>query len=316
MQSSESPILGNSESTDERATMQAPREFQGRVLENSESTDSKRAIMQARHEFLAHLPPDTPEYKYAGISSMREATAKESHRFLHQDSTSPYIIFTAISPQEVTDNDENFPGRTDYSRPLQILILSMPSLPHEEAAGLFDRILDRKAVEMKVHRLLSFRRATDSKTSNRNKEADCSYAPRELPAGRSDKWPTVAVEVGYSETREKLKSDAAFWLNGSSGDVLTAITIDIKRSGNIYIIRWKRPAVVGNPNPEPEVVQEIKICRGKGGQAANLTGDELRIPFQHMMLRDPGPGEGDFVITRDELLHDLADAIWYGMDHK
>ncbi|KAK2776101.1 hypothetical protein FQN52_003833 [Onygenales sp. PD_12] len=286
------------------------------ALDNSEGTDEK-AIMQARVEFLAYLPPDTPEYKYGGISSLRKATSKEYHRFLHEDNISPYVIFTDISPKEASDNDENFPGRVDYSPPLQMLILTIPSLPHEEAARLFDQIIGQKAVEMKVRRLLSFRGATDSETRNRKKEADTSYAPRELPPGRTAKWPTVAVEVGFSETSEKLKSDAAFWLNGSSGDVLTAITIDIKRSGNIYIIRWKRPAVMANPKPEPEAVQDIKICRGTGGQeAANLMGEELRIPFQHMMLRDPGPGEGDFVITRDELLHDLADAIWYGMDHK
>ncbi|PGH11024.1 hypothetical protein AJ80_07300 [Polytolypa hystricis UAMH7299] len=294
MQSSESPALENSEYTDERAKM------------------------QARREFLAHLPPDTHEYRYHGFSLLKEATNKEYNQFLeHDDSSgSPYIIFTNISPEEVTHN-EDFPGRVDYSPPLQILILTMVSLPHEEGARLFDQIVGDKAVEMKVRRLLSFRGATRSKTPDRNKQADSSYGPRQLPPGRSPEWPTVAVEVGFSEMREKLKSDAAYWLNRSSGDVLTVITIDIKRSGNICIILWKRPVVTNQyPNPEPEAIQEIKIYRGKGGQAANLRGDELRIPFRHMMLRDPGPGEEDFVITRDELLHDLADAIWWGIDHK
>lgn len=115
-----------------------------------------------------------------------------------------------------------------------------------------------------------------------------------------------------------MKSDAAYWLNRSSGDALTVVTIDIKRSGDIYITQWRRPAVTNQrPDPEPEeAVEEIKIFRGKSGQAARITGGELRIRFQHMMLRDPGPGEGDFVFTRDELLDDLAEAIWWGLDHK
>ncbi|OJD21487.1 hypothetical protein ACJ73_07169 [Blastomyces percursus] len=279
---------------------------------------NKRVKMQARHEFLAHLPPDTHEYKYHGFSSLKEVTNKEYNQFLEHDNRSPYIIFTNISPEEFVIHNEDFPGRVDYSPPLQVLILTMVCLPHEEAASLFDQIVGEKAVKMKIRRLLSFRAATRSKTPDRNKQADRSYGPRELPPGRSAEWPTVAVEVGFSETREKLKSDAAYWLNQSSGDVLTMITIDIKRgSGNIYIILWKRPVVTNEyPNPEPEVDQKIKIYRGKGSQAANLTGDELRIPFRHMMLRDPRPGEGDFVITRDELLHDLADGIWWGIDHK
>lgn len=290
-------------------------------MQSGEYTD-ERAKMLARREFLAHLPPDTHEYRYRGFSLLEEATDREYDRFLEYDgsrssSSSPFVVFTDISPKEVTAHDESFPGRIDYSPPLRILILTMVSLPHEEATGTFDRLVGTKAVEMKVQRILSIRRATRSKTPDRKKQADCSYGPRELPPGRSAEWPTVAVEAGYSETREKLKSDAAYWLNRSSGDVLRAITIDIKRSGNIYIIMWKRPVVTNQyPNPEPECIQEIRIYRGNGGQAASLTGDELRIPFRHVMLRNPGPGEGDFVITRDELLHDLADAIWWGIDHK
>lgn len=287
------------------------------ALENSEYTEG-RAKMQARREFLAHLPSDTHEYRYNGFSSLKEAADKEYDRFLGQEdsSGSPYIIFTNISPEEFTQNDESFPGRVDYSPPLQVLILTMVSLPHEEGARWFDGFIATKAVEMKVRRLLTLRGATRSETPDRKKQADSSYGPRQLPPGRTAEWPTVAVEVGFSETKAKLKSDAAYWLNQSSGEVLTMITVDIKRSGNIYIILWKRSMVTNQyPNPEPEAIQEIKIYRGKGGQAANIRGDELRIPFQHMLLRDPEEGERDFVITRDELLHDLADEIWWGIDH-
>lgn len=273
---------------------------------------NKRIKMQTRPEFLAHLPPDTPEYRYHDFSSLIKVADGEYDRFQRHDSSSPYVIFTDISPQEVDDNDK-FPGRVDYSPPLRTLVLTMVSMPHEEGSCLFGQIIGRKAAEMKIHRLLSFRGATRSKAPDRNKEADSSYGPRKLPNGRTAEWPTVAVEVGFSETSAKLRSDASYWLNRSSGAVLTAITIDIKRSGNIYIIRWRRSAHAG---AEVEAVQEIKIYRGKGGQAADLMGGELIIPFKHMMLREPESGEGDFIFTRDDLLHDLADAIWWGMDHK
>ncbi|PGH23018.1 hypothetical protein AJ80_02933 [Polytolypa hystricis UAMH7299] len=53
--------------------------------------------------WLAHLPPDTPEYKYEGLEQL-EATGHGEHT---------YIVVTDISPDEVHENDERFPGRAD-----------------------------------------------------------------------------------------------------------------------------------------------------------------------------------------------------------
>lgn len=85
----------------------------------------------------------------------------------------------------------------------------------------------------------------------------------------------------------------------------------MRPSDKIYIALWKR-----GPSPGLEVVQEIEIYRDEDGKAENLTGDDLRITIQQMMLRDPGPGEGGFIFTRDELLHGLAEGVWWGIDHK
>ncbi|PGH22954.1 hypothetical protein AJ80_03003 [Polytolypa hystricis UAMH7299] len=220
--------------------------------------------MQARHEFLEHLHPDTQEYKYLGFSSLLEAVSKEYDRFIVR-SCSPYVIITDIGPDEVDDHEESIPGRADYSPSLQLLILSMVSLPHEEAAGVFDRLVGTKATQMMIHRILSIRGRTHTKTSEREKQADCSYGPRHLPPGGSTQWPTLALEVAFPESREKVKKDVAWWLNRSAGDVLRAISIDIKRpSGNIYTTLWKRGMATNQcPNPDPEALQEIKIYRAK-----------------------------------------------------
>lgn len=129
-------------------------------------------------------------------------------------------------------------------------------------------------------------------------------------------WPTVALEVACSETSAKLKRDMTWWINKSKGDVRLGISIDIKRpNDNFYIIAWEQGAqpTVQNPWPEPRQTQTIRINRGQNGQPATLNGNNLVIPFRHLMLRDPGPGEHDLVFTREELL-DLAEATWDEMD--
>ena len=111
----------------------------------------------------------------------------------------------------------------------------------------------------------------------------------------------------------------ASWVNeqdtqGGELNKKTTIPLTIKAftSASFHFNRLKR-LEVSQQWLTKSGINNKNIYRGEGGQAANLTnltGDELRIPFRHMMLHDPGPGKGDFVITRDELLHDLADAIW------
>lgn len=263
-------------------------------------------MQEERREFLAGLPPDTREYRYSGFQRLEEA--------LRQDDR-PFVIVTNISKEAVDEYQHKFPGKIDYSPVLQVLVLKMASYPHEHAADAFGVFVGVKARDMSISRTLGLRGATRTDTPNRNKAADRSWAPRPLPAGRSDQWPTVALEVAWSESREKVKRDLGWWLHQSAGDVLLGISIDIKRTtGNIYVTSWERGAIPTrhHPNPDPRIVQEIKIYRGQNGQPPCLTGDDLVIPFHKMMLRSPGQGEGDFVFTKEELL-ELAEGVWHAM---
>ncbi|OJD17419.1 hypothetical protein AJ78_02491 [Emergomyces pasteurianus Ep9510] len=276
----------------------------------------ERAKEQELRRFLNHLPPQTREYKYSGFQHLEGVVSEEYRRFIDENG-SPLVIFTDFPPRELKSHEERFPGRLDYSPPLKILLLTMPSLPHEEAAEAFGYRLAFKADEMGVLKSLSLRGATRTKTPDREKQADRSWAPRDLPPGRSTKWPTVAVEVAFSESCERVKRDVAWWLQESAGEVLVAISIDIKRqSGNIYVNSYEpgRMPTRNHPNPEPKHVQEIAMSRGKDGQPPSLTGGNLIIPFHKLMLRHPRHGESDFIFTREDLL-EVADAVWYALEH-
>jgi hypothetical protein len=130
------------------------------------------------------------------------------------------------------------------------------------------------------------------------------------------------LEVAFSESEEQVKQDMAWWLNGSKGEVLMAISMDIKRpSGNIYITTWEPEAMAmatrRHPSPEPIISQEIKIYRGQNGRPPEVRpspNSSLVIPFHSMMLRKPvGQSEGDFVFTGEDLL-EIAERVWRAMD--
>ncbi|KAK2814017.1 hypothetical protein FQN50_000421 [Emmonsiellopsis sp. PD_5] len=252
-----------------------------------------------RQDFVKGLPSDTGEYNYPGFKHLEEFIAQHESLF---------VIFNGVSPEEFEKHQDHFPRRLDYSPSLQLLILNIPVLPHEEAVGVFGALVGSKAVEMSIRNKIYFRGSTLSTSPGRRKEPDSSWSPRPNPPGRSLDWPTVVLEVGFSESSEKVKRDISWWLHESKGNVLLGITIDIKRpSGNIYITSWERGGMPTrlHPNPEPRPMQEIKISRNP----TSLTGDDLVIPFHQMMLRNPGPREGDFVFTKNEL-QDLAEGVW------
>lgn len=55
-----------------------------------------------------------------------------------------------------------------------------------------------------------------------------AYQPEDLPAGRSDDWPSSAIEAGWSETREKLERDTRWWIDASDGDIKGVITVAVQ----------------------------------------------------------------------------------------
>lgn len=268
--------------------------------------------------FLAHLPPDTPVYSY----NPRCAIESLSFPYAVEDT---FLVLKHF-PADLSDEDmEQLPGRCDYSPSLQILIIKMPGQPHEEAASRFDLLIGNLAYQMKVHRRMSYRGATLVETPERQKEADRSWAP----ARQGREFPTVALEIGFPETTQKLERDIAWWINRSKGEVRMGITIDIKRQSHSIEIKSWTPAIeplphkihitaagrqvvdkhISNP-PPPRMAQRILIKRGRNGSNPAFEGEDLVIPFHTLMLDDPGEGEGDFVLTAEMLLHDLAERIW------
>jgi hypothetical protein len=276
---------------------------------------------EGANPFLEHLPPDTPVYRYdrqCVIESLLPPFSVEDR----------FIVLKNFPPEIFDKHEEVLPQRCDYSRPFRTLIITMPSLPHEEAAVSFEVMILTLAKEMQVFRRLEACGATRIDTPDRSKQADRSWKP--TLQGRE--FPTVALEVGFSETTAKLEKDIAWWINESKGEVRMGTTVDIRRSGCIEIKSWTpafdpslyrglatrsgRHVVERHADnlPPPQVTQRVLLKRGRDGAGPTIEGEGLTIPFHTLLEDDPGNGESDFVFTAEMLLHDLAERVWRAID--
>jgi len=116
----------------------------------------------------------------------------------------------------------------------------------------------------------------------RSKEGDQSFRPRSR-SGR-EAWPSVMVEVGYSEGMDFLRLDAEWWLLNSKDKTRFFILIEIKRDPFALRIECWTMAETGRrqtrstPHRIPLCVQEFDINRA-GAVASKMGSTELEIPY-------------------------------------
>ena len=268
-------------------------------------SETIRRFLRARHgrsgaaefrKILGVLPLNTPAYQYQSIAHM-EATAHSLDHNAYE-----FCIFFAV-PRNFLDRD----GRRDrkfgtlkYYTEINILILKMTTGMHCAATRRLDLfIVDKvRAMGMDPDTDLRF---TGSKEFN-GKEADASYLPQQLLVGRASDWPSVALEVGWTESHRALLEDARQWLGGSGGLVRCVIAMKIARM--LVTIR----KYVRQQNGHIRTIQNITIRNQQQGQIRVRHGP-LIIPFQDLFLRQPTQGQGDLVITTADL-QVWAQRIW------
>jgi len=150
------------------------------------------------------------------------------------------------------------------------------------------------------------------------KEADTGLKPISSRPFLTD-WPTVAVECGVSESLERLRVDAKWWLENSEGAVGTVVIITVsEKERSVCMEKWEL-ADMPNPHvteaePEPFITGATRTGGGKI-IAEIVTGAPLKISFKKTMLRDPdeGLGEGDIVFDVEDF-EEIAEIAWVGSE--
>ena len=159
---------------------------------------------------------------------------------------------------------------------------------------------------------------------NTIKEPDSSFKNLRLRSQVGD-WPHWVIEGGMSESLQRLRADASWWINHSEGEVLLVILIWIRPSLKIIKIEtWVPERTLPPPGPRTRSRAAIPTLSPRKEDIdveMDFSVDPpiykgplaLTLQFSRLIGRPPvPPREKDVVLTRQDLL-DLAGYIWKGI---
>ncbi|GIC87096.1 uncharacterized protein Aud_003477 [Aspergillus udagawae] len=201
------------------------------------------------------------------------------------------------------------------------IIKVVPSSAHDLTTSAVSQYIDRQCIRMGVPDsdiVWGLTVTTPGTVTTSGKEPDnCLFPPNRLPlGGQLNGWQSLVIETGVSESLEKLRQDAAWWFQNSSGDTRIVILISIKAvTKQIRFEKWQlappnlRPTrqaldqLRQQPNLMPPLVQQqahsqTAFCHQEVIVTPNsITGGPLVIPFRAIFDRQPTGAEGDIVIN-------------------
>ncbi|KAK0726952.1 hypothetical protein B0T26DRAFT_692376, partial [Lasiosphaeria miniovina] len=103
-------------------------------------------------------------------------------------------------------------------------------------------------------------------------------------------WPILVIEAGFSQSLGELYITMRRWFSMSNHEVKIVLLAKFNT---------------------PMLRQIITITRNTttNPTSYNVTSGALVLSFRLLFLRDPGPGEGDFVFSVQEL-EEYAEDVW------
>ena len=228
---------------------------------------------------------------------------------------SEWILLTDIDDQTFTrdflfdvDNDHPQPelskNWSTFDSKLKLLLARMPvSEPHEQVAQVFGEVFLEAVEKVGMKRSLSKTGGKTCKDTGGGKQAELSYLPRRLPRGRSRRWPSMVLELAFSEKEPKLMSDICFWFHESKGDVKTVATLRVHRNEPMLTID------IWEANGDGRIHRTQNVTIKKSANKVKASGP-IKIEFEKLFLRKTEtPQERDMEIDPEDLKY-LAEMIW------
>ncbi|KAJ6127833.1 hypothetical protein N7471_009050 [Penicillium samsonianum] len=251
--------------------------------------------------------PSIAKYEFKGIQDCLQILDQKQEQYEKNMDSFPYVFFT-IDERAFLDCFENSEERElrksweFYDPSIKLLLVKiMESGPHATATAAFTQIFLTWRGPFDPNRpLVSTATNIFRGSLNKKKKADCSWTPAH--PGLNRKWPTIAVEVAWSEPGWKLIQDVEFWLNQCHGQVNIVLTINICERGRILIRQWRSGA------RGPVQVQKIEITKDPAPKTEKIQGS-MKLPFEQIHLRPKGPNETDFIISHQDM-ENLAAEVW------
>jgi len=218
------------------------------------------------------------------------------------------------------------------------MIITIPSAEHEGLHRGLDEDLFIDAVSMGLRREFFGIGSTTFMDRDANGniisegEGDSCRKPTSMRTNR-DHYPTLVIEVGWSQTLEKLREKARWWFDKSIGDVKIVLLVKSSPGSNhIRIEKWKLAPAASRQGATttraatamtPQCVHVVEIARAAGINDAHpnrfnptsyvVTGGPLRLEFIDIFLRQPiPPGERDLILG-NTILQEYAANFWRAM---
>ncbi|KAJ9489682.1 hypothetical protein VN97_g3570 [Penicillium thymicola] len=230
------------------------------------------------------LPSTTRRYEFKGIQhclEIVEGPEEEDEQYEQYAGSTlldgKYVIFT-IDEGSFLDcflNAEESSLRKSWEAydpsMNELLVKTIESVPHSVGTGTFTHLFHRWLGPYDAnYPLIGIGTTSCRGSSNNRKRPDCAWVPKH--SGLDRKWPTIVVEVSYSETPAKMMRDVNFWLNESSGQVNIVLTVRIHERRRISIQQWK----MGNRTPFS--VQKLEIAKNPAPNYKSLSASALDYP--------------------------------------
>ncbi|KAJ6177700.1 hypothetical protein N7519_008161 [Penicillium mononematosum] len=211
-----------------------------------------------------------------------------------------YLRFTNVPPS-VVERDFSKSTKMMYNYETRSLILKLVDGAHETMKATIQLALPHALYNMGLEQSIMLTGSARVRGGSCFKEPDGSWVPWSHLPGRDRKWPTVVMEVGVSESIEKLKADAAWWLANSVGQVKLVIIVSINQTSPEVTFQT---IVLDTATAIPTVRQSVSTSRApKQPDAPIITSpaEPLIIRFEEMLCRQPVPPEQDLQIPLDWL---------------
>ncbi|GFG03616.1 hypothetical protein IFM5058_01519 [Aspergillus udagawae] len=278
----------------------------------------------------------TDIYPRTSIGNSRDfKSAIDNRRAALEDGSieDSYLSFSGVTAQlfESIESRRDTLGanrvRFTYFPDIETLIVKVPSEPHERGhAVIGHEIFLRLRMLMGVDgdEVTPIQQTKYHGMGGSSKEADSAYK-NVIIRSQAASWPLWVIEGGVSESLERLRGDASWWINHSNGEVRLVILVCIRRSDRtIRIETWVPEQVLPPPGPRTRARGAIPTLWARKEAAEVLMDFSAIMPtyqgppalyfeFSRLIGRPPNPpGERDVVLTRQDLLK-LGRRIFLGI---
>ncbi|KAG0134918.1 hypothetical protein HOY82DRAFT_480722 [Tuber indicum] len=196
-----------------------------------------------------------------------------------------------------------------YESPIESLIIKcMPGSTHEIVSRRFMTKLHDKICAIPGHTEYSYDPVGSTRFSvsgKRSKEGDEGLKPADTRPHEED-WPSLMVEVGYSQTLLSLQECAHWWLTESRGQTRMVILIQVgKDPKSIRLERWEClpdlnwVSTRSRTYTKPSFLQYFDIDAA-GTVSHEESHPDLVIPY-NTVFDTPNPAGTDIVLSKAEL---------------